>query len=146
MPQLCDHGPDRAPCLCANVSIGSASSCEITEKVTSAGMDLSYNRPMVALPANHAIPKPVSKKPKPVLRFSGGRTWDRTALRQESCAPMPIPQRTIPASSSSVECKKTNAAKKAGRPNATSRIGNPSLSSSLPSIGDAIAPVAIATA
>lgn len=90
--------------------------------------------------------KPVSKMPKAVLRLSEGTTADRTALRQESCAPIPIPQRIIPTSSSVVPRRKTKGAKKAGTPKATRRMGKPSLSNNFPRTRDATAPDAMATA
>jgi hypothetical protein len=58
----------------AKEKTGKEASCSRTEKTTSAGTDLSYNQPMMALPANQAIPKPVPKTPKAVLRFSDGIT------------------------------------------------------------------------
>ena len=75
----------------AKKKTGKEASCSRTEKTTSAGTDLSYNQPMMALPPNQAIPKPVSKTPKAVLRFSDGITSTSTAFNNESCAPMPKP-------------------------------------------------------
>ena len=138
--------PSDAFSLLAKASRGSARSCSTMENKTSAGMDLSYNKPMIALPANQATPKPVSKMPKAVLRLSDGTTADSTALRHESCAPIPIPHRIIPINSSVVPRRKTSGSKNAGTPKATRRMGRPSLSNNFPRNREASAPVAIATA
>src|SRR5579864_6288393 len=66
-------------CFLADTKIGSAPSCKAIENATRAGIDLSYSKPMIALPANHAMPKPVSNTPKAVLRFSEGTTPASTA-------------------------------------------------------------------
>ena len=51
---------------------------------------------MAALPTNHAILNPVSKTQNAVLGSSTGTTFVSTDLSKQFCAPMPIPQVTIP--------------------------------------------------
>src|SRR5579864_327048 len=118
--------------LLASAKTGSAASCKAIENAIRAASDRSYNKPMIALPTNQNTPKPVSKTPKAVLRFPEEITGARTAFRQESCAPIPIPQRTIPSSSVLVPPKNTNGAKNAGTPKATIKMGKPTRSNSLP--------------
>ena len=123
---------------------GSAASWSTTEKTIKPMMDLSYNHPIPALPANHATPKTVSNTPKAVLRLSGGTTPLSMALSRESCAPMPMPHRIIPTKASANPPRKTHGAKKAPRKNASTTAGNPSLSSNLPNTSAASALVTIA--
>src|SRR5579864_63096 len=132
--------------LRASAKTGSAASCKTIENAIRAGRDLSYNMPMMALPANQNRPKPVSKIPNAVLRFGEAITGAITALRQESCAPIPIPQRIMPTSSVLAPPRKTNGAKNAGTPKATSRKGKPTLSNNFPKIGAETAPEAMAAA
>ena len=66
-------------------------------------------------PANHAMPNPVSNKPKAVLRLFAGVTPAITELSNDPCALMPIPQRIIPSSAIQDFPRKTSGAKKEER-------------------------------
>src|SRR5439155_16418561 len=109
--------------------IGIASSWNTTEKTMTAVIDLSYRKPIAALPRNQAIPKPVSKRPNAVLRFAAETTFVRTAFKRESCAPMPMLQRAMPISATLAPPRKTKGANKAERANATINMGKPIRSS-----------------
>lgn len=59
-----------------------ARSCTETETATSHTGFASYSAPSSQLPRNHAMPKPVSKMPKPVLRMAAEHDVELT-LRDE---------------------------------------------------------------
>jgi hypothetical protein len=103
-------------------------SCSTTEKIVRAGIDLSYSRPIAALPMNHANPNPVSNTPNAVLRVPTGMMPASTAFSSESWAPIPMPQRITPTKARAAFPQKTNGAKNAESRNAGRRTDEPSRS------------------
>src|SRR5438552_15213477 len=135
----------RSDRLLAKKKTGKAKSCKTTERITRPGIDLSYKNPSIALPINQAIPKPVSKTPKAVLRFAAETTLVRTALSSESCAPMPRPHSIMPMRATPAPPRKTKGANEADSRKATINVAEPIRSRSRPNTSDDIAPTPIAT-
>src|SRR5438105_8911192 len=70
--------------------------------------------PIRALPANHATPNPVSKRPNAVARRAGSTMPATRDSRTDSVSAMPIPQRIIPRSAAADPPRKTNGREKRG--------------------------------
>src|SRR5438874_12456351 len=82
----------------------------MTENSTTARIDVSYSKPIAALPKNHGIPYPGSNKPKAVLRLCGGITPVSIAGNSEPCALIPTPQKIIRINQKTEVPRKTNGA------------------------------------
>ena len=100
----------------------------------------------MALPANQAMPKAVSKMPKAVLRLSGGTTADSTAFKTGIlCAHANSPKNHRDEFQRG-STQENQGRKKGGNEKGSEQNGSPSLSNNSPRTKDATAPDAMATA
>jgi hypothetical protein len=83
------------------------------EKAITAGSEISYKRPISALPRNQNTPYPAVKRP-----YADARRWTGTisataAGTIDSCTPMPTPQSAMPMRAAQKPPRNTNGANRA---------------------------------